>query len=194
MQRSKIIGGLTGLLGTLALVASANAEIVSVQISPLELPGLVDSVNLEVIDDVSDGCWTGARAVRTQVTQMLEAAGIDLADGGQADSAFHPAMIVSAAGERVNDAYCIVQTEVRVSFVSYSQFAESNADGNVLLLGVNTISTMFRANVAIVADDHVNDEITQWVGQVVGAFTQDVATKRQMQGIQTLRQSLGLTN
>jgi len=91
----------------------------------------------------------------------------------------------------VEGGYCIVQTEVRVSFVDASRFAEANSDANVLIINFSSINTMYRSSIAIVADEQVNAELTQWAGQVVTAFSEEVTAKRGLPSVLAVRQVLG---
>ncbi len=176
------------------LVAPANAAILNAEMNNADLLGLIEGVHLEMVDEVSDGCWTNIGDVQDQVRSAFEAANISVRSIETADSATHPALIVSARGQRVDDSYCIVQTEIRMSFVTSSRFAEASEGGDVYIINYNSVSNMFRANVAVVSNENVNAEVSTWVEQVTNALTAEINAKRELPGLAGVREQLGLSN
>ncbi len=179
------------LLSGFVVATPVQAEILNAQLASNDLPGLIEAVQLELVDQVDDRCWTNGDDIRDQARGILLAADIAVRPVDHADTAFHPVLAISASGQRVEGGYCIVQTEIRVSFVDASRFAEANDDAGVLIINFSSINTMYRANIAIVADEHVNDELALWVQQVVTSFSGDVTAKRNLPSVTAVRQALG---
>lgn len=188
------------MLRTIAVAAffigstSAQASTLNVEMSGADLLGLIENVHLEMIDEVADGCWTDVSNLRAHVMSILAGSGINVAQVQIADSALHPALVISARGGRAEGGFCIVQAEVLLTFVTHSRFASTNQNRDVTVVSYDSRTNMFRINVAAVSSENVNTEVGSWVGQVVTALATEIASKRQDPNLGPLRQRLGLSN
>jgi len=191
--RQRVVGFAAAAL-TFGFMGSVQAATLNVEMSNPDLLGLVQSVHLQMVDEVGDGCWTNINEVRAQAQAILAAAQINVAQVEVPDSATHPALVISASGQRVEGGYCIVQTEARLSFVTMSRFAHGTADGNVTIVNYNSLSIMNRTTVAVVSNENVDAEVLNWVGQVVTAWSNEILARRQAENMPALRQRMGLSN
>lgn len=186
----RILGG----IGIALLVTSSHARTQEVQVAAADLSGLVEAVHAEVIDNVVDGCWTNLPEVQGVIAQTLAASGIEIARLQQPSTAFHPALIISMAGSRIGDSYCLVQAEMTVSFIDSSHFADAASNRDVYIFNFSGVNTIFRSNVAFTSETTVNETLTNWVEQTLTQFTDDVAAKRDLPGILEIREILGPQN
>jgi len=188
------LAGLAGIAISLGLSVGANAAIFNADVNNGDLIGLIDAIHLEMVDEVSDGCWTNIAEIRNQTEGLLRTAGIPVQQLTTPDSASHPALVISAQGGRAEGGFCIVQVEASIWFVTASRFATANSQNNVIIVNYNSISNMLRANVAAVSSENVNAEAIAWTGQVINAWATAIEAKHQEPEMITLRTQLGMSN
>jgi len=193
-RRQYGIRSFLGGIGIVLFASPSQANMQEVQISAGDLAGLVEAVHAEVVDNVVDGCWTNLPEVQAVIATVLAENDIDIMRLQQPSTAFHPALIVSVAGNRVNESYCLVQAEMTVSFIDSSSFADASANRDVYVFSFSGVNTIFRSNVALTSNSTVNVTVANWVEQTLTQFSNDAASKRNLPGIMEVREILGPRN
>lgn len=105
---------------TLSLQASAV-------VSPQDAPGLVDSVTLNVVDEVSGDCFTNESAIISRVSYLLETADIPIYDGEVESCTFaRPCFSVHLRGNRADGGMCLVVADFAIYFFSIMDISEDD--------------------------------------------------------------------
>ena len=172
-------------------VSAASASMREVQLSAGDLSGMVEAVHLEVHDEVQNGCWTNISEIEETAIRVLASHRITTISLLEPSTAFHPALIISATGSRINDSYCLVQSEITVSFMVSSRFADATSDREIFVFSFPSVNTIFRSNVAFVATGAVNQSMAGWVEQTLIQFANQVSARRAQPGIESARGLLG---
>lgn len=166
-----------GLLYPASLFATTHGT--TVYISSEKSVGLVESVNLIVIDEVGGGCWTNVKAVKNRLRYRLQAENIsvNMADSSPI-SAKNPILTLSLVGFRSNR-MCVVSYDLDLETASRSKYGLKNSDSQVI---VSTVGSLWSESGVLISNE-TNKKILELVDSLADQLLADILSARKDEAV-----------
>lgn len=165
-------------IGHLAAIALIQADVPVV--FSADYPGLVDVVEIEIVDHVTGGCFTNASVLARSLEQILENDGIRVQERSGDNSLRHPRLLITASGfeDTVNGGQrigCSGALLMQVNFSTFIKLEGETGDEAFLQASVTPIETLM----AITEAGTLNDSLLEAAEEFTRQFAIEVSSRRE---------------
>lgn len=157
----------------------------STSIEPQYSVGLIRAVELQVDDQVTDGCFTNASAVSARIRAQLENAKISVySEPFATPLPFNPTLNLSILGGKLGSGTCIASVAMSVEYSSDIELGSLAYTGG--LFKVSGSHVIWRRRSLVGRGGNVNDSILSYVQEWIDSLTADVAMAKRNESVQKL--------
>lgn len=157
----------------------------SIPIEPQYAVGLIRAVELQVDDQVKDGCFTNASAVSARIRAQLENAKIAVySEPFATPLPFNPKLILSTLGGKLGNGACIASVAMSVEYSSENELGSLAYTSG--LFKVSGAHVIWRNSSLVARGGSVNDSILSNVQEWIDSLTADVAAAKRNENVQKL--------
>ena len=157
------------------------------RISLEESVGLIRAVELEVSDQVDDGCWTNSSAVAARARAELEKAGIAVYTEPLAfNGPFSPALEITLVGFKSGgtNGLCAGYAKVNSYYFDDTELGSlSNTGGVFKVRGV--VSSWSKSSL-FTSGSTLNAQISEYVQESIDTLVADILSARRSEGVKAL--------